>query len=789
MPESDVTRKELIPTNVERLSGDETLRSQIKLELDAQNRPKFASDEEVEAELGRRTGGGKKADELPSTEEAEFIEGEFVETDQEGGNASKGKETSWENRFRVAQQLDDSEAYKLAIEAAEEALRRAMDLGEIEEYRRINGAIDAMRAKLKAASAPEVANIVEIQRQLEYVLNSMNFPDLRKQRAAAQRWLGQFSSAQGVTKEMEDGVRDVLSIEPGKVSEVEMKDQTTIERIEVDIRMAMIEELAERAHANMDVAASFGSFILAQARKYGYGKTYFPKKYEDEFKKEYFARAELAAISSFWDSIAGQLSADSDPYKDMSVGKIDNCLKLSRDSYIWLTKSGKMLKYRGKDEEKPEVIPDFRFEMERAAGHLYQEIVNKRLNLWKVRGEDKIAKISEYEKTTGIDFDALILMWNLAEAECWQAKIQQTFFNHPAFRLVNPAEQRDFQSRQGWPVTGGNRLWAERRRELKGGVPAGTDIETSVYEKECIKLAKVGFESLTKFIPKLDSSGIQERDDKGKPKYVIMPDLTSGVQALEHGIYLKLLGNMVRHESFMDDFLPQTEVMTSISKGAAAWAAIEAIGSTKPKELAPEMLFKLRGKMELAFFRLKEGNSADLRMEAARQETGSFLLEWAKTFLWLPSWDNPAHIDEKTVASAADWLDLFQAVATAYNDDTEWGEFVGYGMGRINYASGLAVKSQIEAENKELRTKTRTGPTVEARSAARGFCEWFDKLEETHAGIARGKDKERKPFVTESRKKQDDVDLNKYKSVYWMTSAPMPSIMFGPDRRWWLKRS
>lgn len=786
MPEAEVTRKELVPTIGKELTDEEVLHSRIRLELDDQGRSRYGSEEAVDAELRRRMTEEEKREELPKIEEPELIEGEFVEVEeapssQKGEKAGGNGGVSWENRFKMAQELDDPEAYRLAIEAAEVALSQAMDDGAIEEYRRIKGSLDAMRTKLQTAPL-EVTNVVEIHRQMEYVINPMNFSDVRKQVAAAQRWLGQFAGKPGVTKEMEDGIRDVLSLEPGKISEVEMGGEMK-GRIEVDIRMAMIEELSERAHANMDVAASFGSFILAQARKYGYGKTHFPAKYEEEFKKEYSARAELAAISSFWDSIAGQLSADSDPYKDMSVGKIDGCLKLSRDSYKWLTEPGRSLKYREDNDELREV-PDSMAEMNKAAKLFYTEMVGKKLNLWKVRGEDKIAKITEYANTTGIDFDALILMWNLADAECWQARVQQEFFNHPAFRLVKPAEQRDFQSRQGWAVTGGNRLWVDKRRSLGGAVPATAEVD--IYDAECVKLAKVGFESWTKFTPKLNAVGEHEVGDDGKPKYITMPDLLSGEQALGGGNYLELLGVMVRHVAFIDDFLSQKEVMTSISKGAAAWAAIEAIGGTKPKELTPEMLGKLRGKMELALFRLKEGNSADLRMEAAQQETGKYLLEWSKTFLWLPSWDNPAHTDENTVATVAGWLDLFQAVVTAYDKDKEWGEYVGYGMGKTNYTSGLAVEDQADAENKELVKKTRMGPTDEAKSAAKEFLDWFDKLEETHAGIVRGKDKNRKPFVTEGRKKQDDTDLSKYKVVYWTTSAPMPRLLFGVDRRWWL---
>lgn len=791
MPEAEVTRKELVPTIGKGLTDEEVLRSRIRLELDDQGRPRYGSGEAVDAELRRRITEEEKREELPKIGEPELIEGEFVEVEetpssQKGEKAGGNGGVGWENRFKMAQELDDPEAYRLAIEAAEVALSQAMDDGAIEEYRRIKGSLDAMRTKLQTA-APEATHVVEIQRQMEYVINAMNFPDARKQTAAAQRWLGQFAGKPGVTKEMEDGVRDVLSVEPGKVSEVEIGDPATRERIEIDIRMAMIRELSERAHANMDVAASFGSFILAQARTYGYGKTHFPSKYEEEFKKEYSVRAELAAISLFWDSIAGQLSADSDPYKDMSVGKIDSCLKLSRDSYKWLTEPGKRLKYREKKGDEIEVVPDIRAEMNRAAKLFYEEMVGKRLNLWKVRGEDKIAKLTEYSNKTGINFDALILMWNLADAECWQAKVHNAFFDHPAFRLVKPAEHRDFQSRQGWAVTGGNRLWVYRRRELRGGVPA--ESELNVFEKECDKLAKVGFEAWTKFIPKLNAAGEQEIGDDRKPKYITMPDLVSGEAALANGNYLDSLGKMLCHPVFVDDFLPQKEVMVSISRGAAAWAAIEAIGATKPKELTPELLGKLLGKMELALFRQKEGDSADLRMEAARQDTGRYLLEWVKTLLWLPSWDNPAHESETTVAAAADWLDIFQAVATAYDSNAEWGNYIGYGTGRINYISGLAVKDQTDAEKKDLTVKTRFGPTPEAIDAARGFLKWFDKLEETHAGIARGKDRDRKPFMTESRKKQEDVDLNKYKSIYWMTNMPLPSFMFGQDRRWWLRRS
>src|SRR3989344_5825228 len=86
-------------------------------------------------------------------------------TDLTGGGGVK-----WETRVQMAGQLNDPEAYKLALEATEAALRVAMDTGEIEEYRRIKAARDSILAKIttepEMASGPETVPISEKEARL-----------------------------------------------------------------------------------------------------------------------------------------------------------------------------------------------------------------------------------------------------------------------------------------------------------------------------------------------------------------------------------------------------------------------------------------------------------------------------------------------------------------------------------------------------------------------------------------------------------------------------------------------
>ncbi len=690
-----------------------------------------------------------------------------------------GKIEVWQKYVDAANKLPLGKAREVLYEQARQALTTELNnaamAGDDNRVAEIAGKLDQvyglMEAKQGQAVKPGEASLSEINRQMEAIVNPPQFTDPKKLRAAAQRWLNQFrtATATGVTPDMVKIVEDVLNTDPRKAAEVEITEEDKL-----GIRAAMISYTGNLS-ANSEPEMSFRSFLNEQANRFGFGR-HFEQKEEAELKEEFLARAELATVTAFWDGIAGSLNPDVDPYKEMTAGRIDNCRKLSRDTYMWLAKPKREMKYKSGEIKE---VDDFRSQIDQSAKVLFDRINSGDINLWTTRGQDRINKIEELAKEVHLNEDAVRLAWQLAEAECWVATKNNPFLQHPAFRLVRFAEYRGFRSAQNMPVPGGMRLWVEKRGK-SSGLP-----DSSVYNPEGEQFSKVGHESWFKFVPGTNDDGTPALDDAGKRKVFIMPDLQGGKAAVEGGQYLSTLYTlMTTNPDFSDIHLPQTEVMTSLVKGSAVFNSIEEVGKADPKQLSPKSLRSVRDSMVLALLRFKEGRGVPERMAAARVETGARLVEWSKTLLWLPSWDNPAHTDESTVMSTATWFELFQSVMTAYDGDKEWGEFIGFGMGEINERTNLAVLNEKQARDKTVVTKTRSYPTPAAAAAARNFEKWFEGNFYKHTNILRGKDKTRRPFMTKSRQNQDMIDLGKFDPSYWDSTRP---AFFGYERRWWLK--
>ncbi len=392
-------------------------------------------------------------------------------------------------------------------------------------------------------SKKEPVDTVEINRQLEYVLNPINFPDIKKQRAAAERWLKEFDGKAPVEK-ITLARSVMVDVEPEKISEVDAEPGSEIRaKMEIDMRMAMIDEMNERVRSTIDIASSFDNFIARQARNYGYGKTHFPKEFQEELKIEYFARAELAAGMAFWDE-----NGDS---KDL-LKSLDRMRTLSTSTYRWLAQEKKGIGYKttGEIERKTEV--ELRGEMNTVAQKLYVKMMTEGgFNIALIRGEDRLSKIKELAIELNVSIDAVKLTWQLAETECWAARRPIGFVGHPLGKVVLAAEARDFKTRKGLSVIGGTRLWGEYLKDHGNVYPEGLQgqfstlgaARESVYEKEGKRLARVGFEAWTVKIS-------DAKDKNGQP---IDPRCGNGVRDGIISLYSEKGGFPVEWKEFSEN--------------------------------------------------------------------------------------------------------------------------------------------------------------------------------------------------------------------------------------------
>ncbi len=787
-----------------------------------------------------------------------------------GGGAGGGS-VDWENRLKVAQILDESEAYELALEAAEGALREAMDLADVGEYQKIQAAIKVMKAKLGTTTSPDEARVAaEARRQMEYLLNLMNFGgDRRKQQTAAQRWLSAFSGKGGVTAEMLGDVQGVLTEDPGKALEIEPSVDMKLE-----IRMAMIRDLG--VSTSGDPGQKCEQFIRQQVTRFGgMGKTHFSADYEKDLKMEYLARAELAAVVGFWDDLASVTSKGTDVWKEMTEARIDRCVKLSKSTYEWLADGGKRMGYKSETglERSNGKEVEQRKEMNQVSSVIYAKMIAGELDIWNTRGEDRWSMIGQIASELNVSTDAVRLTWQLAEAEVWAARMKVGFISHPAGRVVVASEFRDFRTRKGLPVPGGSRLWSEHLRLNENVYPTDKDI----YDEEGRRLARVGFEAwVVRVTDKKDNKGryvdqrfeqndkyrsgvvnlflekggvpgpdsplVDQRlltvnlndravrltmmvdgpsfevglrnvltkidvDNRDKVEATMRGSAVGGERALVAGTYFTGLEALLSQPGLLDVDLPQTVTMADLSKASSVYDAIEALGKVDATKATTKELADLKNALTSQLFRFqsndlvhrvgpegkddmrkitlmdisedlkkrsrserkirraineywKISNGASERTTKARIRAGELMEEWARSYVWLMSWDNPANKSEEKVMAMADWIKLARSVAMEYDRSRQWGEAVGYGYGPCD-DNELAV---------DEKGATRGGPTENSKLAAKRYVRWFEWTFGAVSGVVSGN----KGVMTGDRRNQERGEKGTYG----------PDLVFWKGR-WW----
>ncbi|KKQ33701.1 MAG: hypothetical protein UW41_C0031G0003 [Candidatus Collierbacteria bacterium GW2011_GWC2_44_18] len=698
--------------------------------------------------------------------------------------------------------------------------------------------------------AQPVIDIPEAQRQLEMVYNN---PDARARQQAARRWRDRFGSRIG-TEDMDRQIEEILNIEPEKISEVEMGDEEQSKKIKTDVRMAMIVELSEKVSSNMNIPSSFDQFLRSEASRYGMGKNHFPKEYEAELKKEFYARAELASVLSFWDDLAGTQSSEVDTFKDMTSSKIDQCKKLSRSTYEWLSEIKNITYRKIEGLENVEGGIELREQMNIVSAELYIRMMRRDLDVWTTRGEDRGKIINDLALGLGVSIDSVRLSWQLAEAECWAARMNVGFVSHPAGRVMIPSEYRDFWTRNGSPL-GGSRLWQEYLSTHGNVYPKSLEApysalgygEKGVYDSEVRRLGRTGFEAWivrvvdtekeNRYIDNRYNSGLRDgviplfSDRGGAPAELqdlmrinneifrvvtkdgvvlsMMPETSEvvdgvsklkkqpdealfvgGERALLAGKYFTCMEALVSQPGLLDVDLPQSVVMADLSKGAAVIMAMDALGKVDATKASSKELATLRNALVSSNFRFQSNDLVDrpegqnsnriIRIKNRRQEwiigsgtkermskskarVGEMMEQWTRSYVWLLSWQNPAHQSEGSVVGMANWVILARDVVLALDTNKQWGEYVGYGYGNTD-ANELAV---------EADGRPRKNPTVESKLAAQEYTGWFDTL--FYKVIDQLKAKKIKFTTTVARiKKEADTDGERmqYSYNFW-------------KNRWW----
>lgn len=499
--------------------------------------------------------------------------------------------------------------------------------------------------------------------------------DPRKARRDKVDWLREYEGKPGVDKAKTAEVRKSLNLtgaDMGKQTELNasVKDELgklseESEKLRTEIRMAMIKDIGDKMSA--DPENKFDSFYKVQVGRYGGPyKNHFDIDYEVELREEYTARAELAHVMNYWDSGPKMVEED-----------LKRCSLLSKSTYEWLARE-KVLGY--KKEEHVEIVEggnELREQMDKVATDLYGKMMRGELDTWIIRGEDRLAKYDELARELKVSIDAVRLTWQLAEAECWQARMRITHISHSAGKLVVASDYRDFATRKAKDVPGSTRLWIEWLRDHENVYPeAGKDI----YKNEGRRLARVGFEAWVirvvddkekkngkevlkdhrnekyrdgvvflfsegggtpAFLGKLGAdlfitgkkgqgvnvdnllfeSGCQKilsaESDQEKRKKLSekLESVLGGERALIAGEYLQRLEALLAQPGFGDVDLPQKITMDDLSRAASVHEAIEAFGKIDATKATTEELEKLRRALEGQYFRF-QSNDLIRRLDA-----------------------------------------------------------------------------------------------------------------------------------------------------------------------------
>ena len=650
-----------------------------------------------------------------------------------------------------------------------------------------------------------MVDVVEANRQLELIYSNL---DTRGKLLAAKRWKDKYGSLPE-TADMESQIDEILSLDPEKISEVEMGEEEQKEKIKTDVRMAMILELSEKVSSNMNIPGSFDQFVRAQTARYGMGKNHFPKEYESELKKEFYARAELSSVLSFWDDLAGTQSTEVDTFKDMTTAKIDQCKKLSRSTYEWLSEQKNVTYKKVEGLENTEGRVELREQMNIVSGEIYTKMMRRDFDVWTTRGEDRGKIISDLALSLGVSIDSIRLSWQLAEAECWAARMNVGFVSHPAGRVFIPSEYRDFWTRNGSPL-GGSRLWQEYLSTHGNVYPESMEApysalgygEKGVYDSEVRRLGRTGFEAWivrivdtekeNGYIDNRYNSGLRDgviplfSDRGGAPAELqdivrtsteifrvvtkegvalnMMPETSEvsgginklkkqpneayfvgGERALLAGKYFSCMEALVKQPGLLDVDLPQSVVMADLSKGAAVISAMDALGKVDATKASAKELTTLRNALVSLNFRFQSNDLVDrpedkksnrlVRVKDQRQEwaissgtkermskskarVGEMMEQWTRSYIWLLSWQNPAHESEEKVVNMESWVYLARDLVIAKDSIKQWGQYLGFGYGNTD--------ADEKAVNPDGTPRQNT--TKEMNKAAEEYVRWFDKL-------------------------------------------------------------
>lgn len=522
-----------------------------------------------------------------------------------------------------------------------------------------------------------------------------------------------------------------------------------------DIREQMIEKFKSySANSTEQIKRDFETFLNQQKYRLSKLAGKFSDQVESELRAEFTARAELSAVSKFWDG-ARTMNKDKKALDEISSNQIDNCIRLSRQTYIWLAKTQE-LDYLERDDVG-KMLPETRKKslnvgIDLALKDIHEQIQSK-LNMWSVSTEEalkeKLDEIVLRGKGT-ISLDAARLAWQLATAECWGADRNDGWISHPVFKLVHPAEWRSFMARNGAPIPGGSRLWVEYKQRHAGMTP-DQPMSDSLFASETPKMARVGYETWV------------DGDD--------------GKAAVRNGNYLRELEKKLI-SGFTDANLPQTAVMTDLSKANACWSAMEELGKADVNKVSVDLLVKLRGSMNEVFFRQEnEGTSKD-KMILAKEKSGKLLNSFVKDLIWQVSWSNPNNDQEGEVASMGVLNKLVRDIVYSYIPVDEsmrilhgekgkysrdgYGGFLGYGATRK--------ESVVEIKN---------------------FLKWYNNIiiPETKQALVNGKKRGNdgnyyKNFSVTNKRR--DEDMKSEQLIEFLESKMFPVFNFGSGNKWWL---
>jgi hypothetical protein len=232
--------------------------------------------------------------------------------------------------------------------------------------------------------------------------------------------------------------------------------------------------------------------------------------------------------------------------------------------------------------------------------------------------------------------------------------------------------------------------------------------------------------------------------------------------------------------------------MAEISKGAAAWTAMEDIGKADASKANSDLLVTLRDKLADALFRQQPGGygSTD-KMTMAKGQAGKCLDSWAKDLVWQVSWSNPAIArEENKVLSAQATNNIIEDIIYDFLPDGE-------------YNLEGVVESLVK-RNRDYKPEGYGGilgyglPRKESNKIAQDFIRWCEEkvIRDMSNAIVLNKaigtdGKNYGVRISPDRYKKDSITQDLYKistrSLLASSRGGLGRLIGGTsDRRWWL---